>query len=165
MSDPSGASLNLNLNLNPEAEAEAAAEHEQRAVGSGQRVSNAKINATQRCQLPVSQVALSSDYYPIYMQCILFSSFFFIFLKHFLISLCASAFGSYSVSIPSALCLSVTSISSTADPQTEPKEEKERAPGKQQLNGFATLAAPPPPCPLPAWLSAKCSAINSLFFE
>lgn len=79
MSDPSGASLNLNLNLNPEVEAEAAAEHEQRAVGSGQRVSNAKINATQRCQLPVSQVALSSDYYPIYMQCILFSSFFLFF--------------------------------------------------------------------------------------
>lgn len=40
------------------------------------------------------------------------------FFKHFLISLCASAFGSYSVSIPSALCLSVTSTS--ADPQTEP---------------------------------------------
>lgn len=122
MSDPSGASLNLNLNLNPEAEAKAAAEHEQRA---GSEVSNAKINATQRCQLPVSQVALSSDYYPIYMQCILFSSFFFIFLKHFLISLCASAFGSYSVSIPSALCLSVTSISNTADPQTEPEEKEE----------------------------------------
>lgn len=115
MSDPNGASLNLHLNLNPEAEA---------AVGSGQRVSNAKINASGSvANFLLARFALSSDYYHIYMKCILF--FFFFFLKHFLISLCASAFGSYSVSIPSALCLSVTSISSTADPQTEPEEKQQ----------------------------------------
>lgn len=45
------------------------------------------------------------------------------FFKHFLISLCASAFGSYSVSIPSALCLSVTGTST--DPQTEPDTDED----------------------------------------
>lgn len=66
-----------------------------------------------------------SDYYPIYMQRRrLFSAASWIsFFKHFLISLCASAFGSYSVSIPSALCLSVTSTST--DPQTEPDTDED----------------------------------------
>lgn len=61
------------------------------------------------------------------------------FFKHFLISLCGSAFGSYSVSIPSALCLSVTST--ITDPQTEPDTATEAetetgtgtGAGKQQL--------------------------------
>lgn len=112
-------------------------------TGQAIRVSNAKINATHRCQLPVTLAQVPhSDYYPIYMQRRrLFSAASWIsFFKHFLISLCASAFGSYSVSIPSALCLSVTSTST--DPQTEPDTATKTGTvaGKQQLEWSFSLS-------------------------
>lgn len=61
MSDPPGEQLNLNLHLNLNPKPDWAVQ----AI----RVSNAKINATHRCQLPVTLAQVPhSDYYPIYMQ-------------------------------------------------------------------------------------------------
>lgn len=80
-----------------------------------------------------------------------FFFFFFFLLKHFLISLCALAFGSYSVSIPGTVsgCYSNCWTAELENSRTGNVEK--------QVNGIGAGWN----CSSPSvWLNAKCSAIN-----